>query len=566
MMTNDADLLGQFIREPAARGGQDAFTALVERHLNLVYSAALRQVRSPQLAEEISQSVFTQLARHAASLKPGTILAAWLHQVTHHAAIDVVRSEGRRQVREQIACEMSRLMDDNAVDWTLIEPLLDEAVQALDETDRAAIIMRFFENKSLREVGEALGTSDDAAQKRVSRALERLRENFASRKIAAATAGLATVISTHAVQAAPIGLSATVASGSLAAAVSIPVTTSLTTAKIIAMTTVQKIAVGVILVAAGVTIGYQHHQVSQLQQQTEALVKQQTADKALSAQIVQLQQEHETSSNELASLREENAALKNRPTEVLKLRGQVGTLQDQKNKLGETAAISKLTATPEIRQLMHDQQKAGMKAIYKQFAEKLKLNPEQSEKFNTLLADHIMQDVDYVTTALHDKTSVDQMTQLFAGDNASLEQSIQDLLGADAATQYKDYTKNLLGNLTSQQFESELTGSDSEKKEKAEKLRQAIDQEAQATIANAGLPSNFQPVPILNFVNIASEPQAEQNLKLLDGIYQRVAANAGSYLSPEEIAAFQTFSGKAHSNSDAGLKANRMLMAPIASP
>src|SRR5512147_2426001 len=142
-MTNDADLLGQFIREPGARAGQDAFTALVDRHLNLVYSAALRQVRSPQLAEEISQSVFTQLARHAVSLKPGTILAAWLHQVTHHAAIDVIRSESRRQAREQIACEMSRVMDENPVDWTQIEPLLDQAVQGLDETDRAAIILRF---------------------------------------------------------------------------------------------------------------------------------------------------------------------------------------------------------------------------------------------------------------------------------------------------------------------------------------------------------------------------------------------------------------------------------------
>src|ERR1700761_6187801 len=148
MMETDADLLGQFTREPGAVAGQDAFTALVDRHLNLVYSAALRQVRSPQLAEEISQSVFTQLAQHAHSLKPETVLAAWLHRVTHHAAIDVVRREGRRQAREQIACEMSLLMDDNPVDWTQIEPLLDEAVQSLDETDRTAIILRFFENKS----------------------------------------------------------------------------------------------------------------------------------------------------------------------------------------------------------------------------------------------------------------------------------------------------------------------------------------------------------------------------------------------------------------------------------
>ena len=563
-MTNDAELLGQFIREPTTRAGQDAFTALVDRHLNLVYSAALRQVRSPHLAEEISQSVFTQLARHAPSLKPGTILPAWLHQVTHHAAIDVIRSETRRQAREQIACEMSRLMDENTVDWTQVEPLLDEAVQALDETDRAAIILRFFENKSLREVGQALGTSDDAAQKRVSRALESLREHFSRHKIAAAAAGLAVVMSAHAVQAAPAGLCATVATGSLATA-GFSVTTSslLTTTKVIAMTTLQKVAVGVVLVGAAVTIGYQQHRVSELQQQNETLVKQQGDDKALSAQIAQLKKERDAATNELASVQNENDTLKNRPTEVLKLRGQVGTLQDQKNKLGQTAAISKLTATPEVRQLMHDQQKLGMAMIYKQFATQMKLDKDQSDKFNNLLADHVLQDVDYITTALRDKTSVDDMTKAFAGYDASLEQSIQDMLGPDGVAQYRDYSKNLLGNLSSQQFADELTGSDDEKKAKAEKLRLAIDQEVQSTLANAGLPPDFQAVPILNFINIASEQQAEQNLKLLDGIYQRVTSNAGAYLSPQEITAFQAFAAKAHSNSDAALKANRSLMAPI---
>ena len=566
-MTNDTDLLGQFTREPATRPGQDAFTALVDRHLNLVYSAALRQVRSPQLAEEISQSVFTQLANHAASLKPGTVLAAWLHQVTHHAAIDVVRRECRRQAREQIACEMSRLMDDNPVDWTLIEPLLDEAVQSLDETDRTAIIVRFFENKSLREVGETLGTSEDAAQKRISRALERLREHFVRHKIAAAAAGLAAVMSTHAVQAAPAGLSSTIASGSLAAAVSVPVSASLTTAKIIAMTTLQKVAVGIVLVGAAVTIIYQQHEVSQLRQQAETLTKQPGADSDVNRQMEQLKKERDSASNELAALTAENAALKNRPTEVLKLRGQVGTLQDQKTKLGETAAISKLTATsrgPAVNARPAKSRDGSM--IYKQFAQQAKLDKDQADKFNDLLADHIMQDVDLVTTALHDKTSVDQMKQLFAGDNASLEKSVQDLLGDDAVGQYRDYTENLLGNISSHQFLGELTGSDSEKKDKAEKLRLALNQEAQAALANAGLPKDYQTVPILNFINIASEQQAEQSLKLLDGIYQRVAANAGSYLSPAEIASLQTFAGKVHSNNDAALKANRSLMAPIASP
>ena len=212
---------------------------------------------------------------------------------------------------------------------------------------------------------------------------------------------------------------------------------------------------------------------------------------------------------------------------------------------------------------MHDQQKLGMGMIYKPFADKMKLDKDQADKFNNLLADYVLKDVDYITTALRDKTSVDEMTKAFSSDNASLEQSIQDMLGADGVSQYRDYSKNLLGNLSSQQFADELTGSDSEKKAKQEKLRLGIDQEVQSTLANAGLPPDFQAVPILNFINIASEEQAQQNLNLLDGIYQRVAADAGGYLSPEEIAAFKTFAAKARSNSDAALKANRSLMAPI---
>jgi RNA polymerase sigma factor (sigma-70 family) len=564
LMSHDADLLGQFIREPNTRAGQDAFTALVERHLNLVYSAALRQVRSPQLAEEISQSVFTQLARHAASLKPGTILPAWLHQVTHHAAIDVIRSEARRQAREQISCEMSRLMDENTVDWTLIEPLLDEAVQGLEEADRAAIIMRFFENKSLREVGEALGTTDDAAQKRVSRALERLREHFVRHKIAAAAVGLAAVMSAHAVQAAPVGLSSTVATGSLATAgFSVTASSLLTTTKIIAMTTLQKVAVGVVLVGAAATIVYQQHRVSQLQQQHEAFVKQQADDKALGAQIAQLKQERDAASNELASVSEENATLKNRPTEVLKLRGQVGTLEDQKKQLGQTAAINKMTATPEARQLLHDQQKMGMGMAYKQLAKDLKLTSDQTDKLNDLLADYVMRNVDQVTTALRDKPSPDELKQMFASENATRDQNIQDMLGADDLAKFQDYSKNLLSNLTVDQFQDSFTGSDEEKKAKAEKLRQAIQQANQSAIAGAGLPADFQTIPMLNFVNIASEQQGDQSVKLLQSIYQQVAGSAGGYLTPEEITKFQTFYNKAIANNTAALGMNRAVMAPI---
>src|SRR5215469_1368577 len=341
MTANDAELLSQFACDSATPAGQDAFAELVNRHLPLVYSAALRQMRSPQLAEEISQSVFAQLAHHATTLKPKTVLAAWLHRVTCHAAIDTVRREARRQARERIACEMSTLMNDEAADWTQIEPHLDQAVQSLDETDRAAILLRFFENKSLREVGETLGASEDAAQKRVSRALDRLRDYFIKNKIAVPAGGLALVISVNAIQAAPAGLSATIVAASLAIPISASAT--LTTAKIIAMTTLQKIAIGAVIVGAAVTIAYQQHKVSDLRRQNDAITQQQGREIALTAQIHQLQQERDQASNALASAKEENAALKNRPTEVLKLRGEVGKLKDEQAQLGATTALSKLT-------------------------------------------------------------------------------------------------------------------------------------------------------------------------------------------------------------------------------
>src|SRR5437773_1926031 len=183
MTASDLELLQQYAR----RDSEEAFAALVSRHLDLVYSVALRQVRSPQLAEEVAQSVFADLARNIHKLKPDTILTAWLHQVTRRTAISVVRRESRRQYRETIASEMTALNTLNADSgtgfqpiWPHIEPLLEQAMDSLDDTDRSAILLRYFENKSLREVGQALGTSDDAAQKRVKIGRASCRERVKS--------------------------------------------------------------------------------------------------------------------------------------------------------------------------------------------------------------------------------------------------------------------------------------------------------------------------------------------------------------------------------------------------
>ena len=165
MSDTDLELLARYTRGHA----EDAFSEIVRRHLDLVHSAALRQVRSQQLAEEVAQSTFIKLAGHAHRLAPDTILTAWLYQVTRRESIDVVRREARRQLREQIATEM-HAMNATTDDWTQIEPLLDDAMHALDDTDRTAVLLRYFENKSLREVGDTLGTSENAAHKRLGRA------------------------------------------------------------------------------------------------------------------------------------------------------------------------------------------------------------------------------------------------------------------------------------------------------------------------------------------------------------------------------------------------------------
>ena len=121
----------------------------------------------------------------------------------------------------------------------------------------------------------------------------------------------------------------------------------------------------------------------------------------------------------------------------------------------------------------------------------------------------------------------------------------------------------MLSTLSVEQFKSNFTGSDDEKNAKADKLRQAIQQETQSALASAGLSSDFQPIPMLNFVNIASEQQASQSLKLLEDIYQRVTSGVSAYLTPDEMTKLQVFTSKAMANSTAALNMNRVVMAPI---
>ncbi len=207
-MQDTADM--ELLREYVQRNSEAAFAALVTRHVNLVYSAAMRKTGNLHAAEEITQAVFIILAKKARRLNPRSVLSGWLYQTARLVAASFLRAEIRRARREQEAYMRSLSNESEAKIWPEIEPLLEDAMGRLGEKDRNAIVLRFFEGKSFHEIGAAVGASENAAKKRVGHALEKLRKFFAARGAVSTTAIIAGAISAGSVQAAPAALTKSV--------------------------------------------------------------------------------------------------------------------------------------------------------------------------------------------------------------------------------------------------------------------------------------------------------------------------------------------------------------------
>jgi RNA polymerase sigma factor (sigma-70 family) len=347
MMIEDAELLRRFAEDHS----EAAFGELVQRHLRLVYFAALRQVGGDaHRANDVAQSVFTDLARKARGLTRHGSLTGWLYTSTHYAAAKAVRAEQRRQAREQEAHRMQDIISPSepSADWDRLRPVLDDVMLQLNDRDREAVLLRYFEDRPFAEVGARLRLSEDAARMRVERALDKLRRLLAQRGVASTSAALGLALTSQAGLAAPAGLAGAVTVVALSAAA-----TAVAPAGLFTFFAMSKLSMTVSSALALAGIGglvMQQHANAQLRRELSALQTESEQISVLRAENAHYRQvasevalSHQDDA-ELARLRQEIAALKT------KLAAAAATKRAEEAKAAAAAAQApRLDREPSVR-------------------------------------------------------------------------------------------------------------------------------------------------------------------------------------------------------------------------
>ena len=308
---SDSELLDRY--RGSGPDADSAFTELVRRHLDAVYSSALRRLGGDAAgAADLSQQVFSELARQAASLKRHPALIAWLFTTTRQLASRAIRDEVRRRQRERDAASSESMAPESpAPDWHAIAPLLDSALDSLDEDERRILLLRHLERQPFGTIGAQLGLKENTARMRAERALEKLHRSLSQRGVTSTAAALAYILEGQAITAAPAGLVASISTAAISAA-SAPVG-FLT---LMASTTVKTTLLTLSLTALGTAWFFETREVRQLRESSAVLMRRLSTD----------QEELDSLRARLATQPQAVSSNSTSRSEILRLRGQVAHL------------------------------------------------------------------------------------------------------------------------------------------------------------------------------------------------------------------------------------------------
>jgi len=522
-MTEDAELLSRYATERS----EAAFTEFTRRHVDLVYSAALRMVGgNVHSAQDVAQQVFTEAVRQVNNLARHPAPVGWLYTTTRLMALRVNRTEQRRKAREQEAHTMNEILhDDSPSDWSQLSPVIEDALHELSDKDRHAILLRFFQNKTLNEVGAGLNLSENAARMRVERALDKLRGKLARRGITTTTSVLAVVVSANAVQAAPAGFAAIISTAAVAGSTA-HVSTLIAATKTIAMTTLQKtIVTAALMVAAGTGI-YAIHQHSQLNGEIQTLQRERAP---MTAQLQQLEQERDQATNQLAVLEGENVRLKSGQSsmELLKLRAEVGPLRQRVAANGSkteqpTTGIEKLMSDPAMKEYIRQAQADKIRSLYSDLFKELKLTPEQSDNFLQLFTDLASRGMaKYMNTA---QGTPDQATADPANDLAG---QVRALLGDTNFSRFVEYSQEIPARTTVNLLNTQLGQAPLNADESARLIQVIKAEPANLTTGITGAPDK---------AFLGSQQEIDDFLQQVAESNQRILQQSATFLTVDQQA------------------------------
>lgn len=513
----------QLLREYAEKGSESSFREIVDRHAGLVYSTALRQLDSADLARDVAQEVFSDLARKARVLKQigNGSLVGWLYRSTRFAALGQLRNERRRLTREKEVMQSLDHDSEGTTDWDRLRLVLDDAMAELKDEDREAVLLRYFENHDFRKIGKALGVSDDAAQKRVSRALEKLHAEFARRGVTTTAIALAGALSAHAVTEAPAGLSVALSSSAL------------TAAKAIAMTTIHKTIIGVALSAAIGAGFFEAHQNSVLQERVQALEKQ---NAPTFEQIRQLQRERDSATNQLVQANREIEQLKSGQltAELLKLRSQVGILRQQlasaKNEAGNPGFF-KMLSDPAMRDYIHTMQLSTIRARFGPLFKELKLTAEQTDNMIKTMGNLYMTNCDKMYSLPQGTLGSAEIAQGFADREAELNKQLLPLIGEAGCKRLREYQDEFPGGATVDLVNGQL-GANQLSDEQSTRLREIV--KSEPFDLTRGISGDWDPA------FWGTQEDIENHLLKVAESNQRTIQQASGFLTPDQLSALST--------------------------